>query len=92
MAAPSLVYERVPAAFLIDLMEDMDQTAVALCESISGARLAFVQSDEISVLMTDFATTQTEPCLTTTCRKSSHFPPPSPPERSISAAQLAGCV
>jgi tRNA(His) 5'-end guanylyltransferase len=44
-----------------DLMEDMDQTAVALCEGISGARLAFVQSDEISVLMTDFETLHTEP-------------------------------
>lgn len=43
-----------------DLMADMDATAAALCQSIMGACLAFVQSDEISVLLTDFATPQTE--------------------------------
>ena len=42
------------------LMEDMDATALTLCENIEGAQLAFVQSDEISVLLTDFATPQTE--------------------------------
>lgn len=46
--------------FDIDLMADMDATAVALCQEISGARLAYVQSDEISVLATDFESTQTE--------------------------------
>lgn len=44
----------------LDLMADMDAAAVALCENMEGARLAFVQSDEISVLLTDFATPQTE--------------------------------
>lgn len=44
----------------LDLMTDMDATALALCENIEGARLAFVQSDEISVLLTDFATPRTE--------------------------------
>jgi tRNA(His) 5'-end guanylyltransferase len=44
----------------LDLMADMDATAVALCERVEGARLAFVQSDEISLLLTDFATAQTE--------------------------------
>ena len=43
-----------------ELMEDMDAAALALCENITGAQLAFVQSDEISVLLTDFAATQTE--------------------------------
>lgn len=38
-----------------DLMETMDKTAIALCEGIQGAVLAFTQSDEISVLLTDFA-------------------------------------
>ncbi len=42
------------------LMEDMDTTALALCENIEGAQLAFVQSDEISVLLTDSKSTQTE--------------------------------
>jgi tRNA(His) guanylyltransferase len=44
----------------IDLMADMDQTAKALCEQIAGARLAYVQSDEISLLLNDFDTAQTE--------------------------------
>jgi tRNA(His) guanylyltransferase len=44
----------------LNLMADMDAAAKALCENIAGARLAFVQSDEISVLITDFATRQTE--------------------------------
>ncbi|MBC7807275.1 MAG: hypothetical protein H7145_14130 [Akkermansiaceae bacterium] len=43
-----------------DLMADMDAAALALCENIDGARLAFVQSDEISVLLTDFASQHTE--------------------------------
>ena len=44
----------------LGLMEDMDAAALALCENLEGARLAFVQSDEISVLLTDFTTMQTE--------------------------------
>jgi tRNA(His) 5'-end guanylyltransferase len=35
-------------------MEVMDNTAKFLCEKIGGAKLAYVQSDEISILMTDF--------------------------------------
>jgi tRNA(His) guanylyltransferase len=42
------------------LIEDMDETACYLCENIQGAKLAFVQSDEISILMTDFDTLQTD--------------------------------
>lgn len=37
-----------------DLMNDMDETAVELCKNIQGAKFAFVQSDEISILLTDF--------------------------------------
>jgi len=44
----------------VPLMEDMDRTAVALCQQIAGAQLAFVQSDEISILLTDFASSGTE--------------------------------
>lgn len=40
---------------------DMDATAVALCREVSGAVFAYVQSDEISVLVTDFASAGTEP-------------------------------
>lgn len=36
------------------LMRAMDDTAQFLCEEIQGARLAYIQSDEISVLLTDF--------------------------------------
>lgn len=42
------------------LMAAMDAAAMTLCDQIAGARLAFVQSDEISVLLTDFGTAQTE--------------------------------
>ena len=46
--------------FDTELMADMDAAALALCEMCDGARLAFVQSDEISVLLTDFEHPQTE--------------------------------
>ena len=36
------------------LIEDMDATACYLCKNIQGSKFAFVQSDEISILMTDF--------------------------------------
>lgn len=35
-------------------IEDMDETACFLCKKIQGAIFAFVQSDEISILLTDF--------------------------------------
>lgn len=49
----------LPRPFDEGLTDDMDTTAKALCEAIDGAQLAFVQSDEISVLFTDFATPET---------------------------------
>jgi len=36
------------------LMADMDATAVYLCENIQGAKVGYVQSDEISVITTNF--------------------------------------
>ena len=36
------------------LIEDIDLTAAYLCKNIMGAKFAFVQSDEISILLTDF--------------------------------------
>lgn len=39
---------------------DMDKTAEFLCRNIQGAQFAFVQSDEISILLTDFETIATE--------------------------------
>ena len=38
------------------LVNDMDETACYLCSNIQGAKFAFVQSDEISILLTDFDT------------------------------------
>lgn len=42
-------------------MADMDHVAEALCAEITGAVFAYTQSDEISLLIADFATAQTEP-------------------------------
>lgn len=36
------------------LIQDMNETAVYLCQNIQGAKLAYVQSDEISIIVTDF--------------------------------------
>jgi len=46
--------------FDIGLIEDMNATAEYLCEKIQGAEIGFVQSDEISILLTDFKTHQTD--------------------------------
>lgn len=37
-----------------DFVNMMNQSAVALCSEVQGAKIGFVQSDEISVVMTDF--------------------------------------
>lgn len=42
-----------------DLINAMDQTAIYLCSKIQGAKFAFVQSDEISILVTDYDTIET---------------------------------
>lgn len=42
------------------LIEDMDLTAAYLCQNIQGVKLAFVQSDEISLILTDFDTITTD--------------------------------
>ena len=36
------------------LMEDMDKTTEFLCQNIQGAKFGYVQSDEISILITDY--------------------------------------
>lgn len=41
------------------LMHDMNKTAIYLCNNIQGAKFAFVQSDEISIVLTDFDTLET---------------------------------
>ncbi|MEU4168904.1 tRNA(His) guanylyltransferase Thg1 family protein [Streptomyces sp. NPDC026665] len=47
--------------FDLQFMEDMDAVAEALCKEITGSVLAYTQSDEISVLVTDFGSEHTEP-------------------------------
>jgi len=42
------------------LMDDMDATAAFLCKNIMGAKFAYVQSDEISILITDFEEENTQ--------------------------------
>lgn len=42
-------------------MDDMDAAAEALCNEISGSVFAYTQSDEISILITDFGSLNTEP-------------------------------
>lgn len=42
-----------------NLADTMDDTAKFLCENVQGTQFAYVQSDEISLLLTDFATIST---------------------------------
>ena len=43
-----------------DLTWLMDSTTQYLCQKVQGCQLGYTQSDEISLLLTDFATEQTE--------------------------------
>lgn len=43
----------------LDLMDDMNNTTIELCSRIQGCQFGYVQSDEISLLITDFKNTQT---------------------------------
>lgn len=38
-----------------DLINAMNSAAIAMCSEMEGAKFAYVQSDEISILLTDFA-------------------------------------
>lgn len=53
------------------LMDTMDYAALALCKELQGARMAYVQSDEISVLLTDFDDIGTESWFDGNIQKSS---------------------
>lgn len=44
----------------IGVMEMMNQTTLHLCKNIQGAIFAYTQSDEISILLTDFADIKTD--------------------------------
>lgn len=54
--------KRIGAAkpYDVNLMSRMDLTAKFLCANIQGAKLGYVQSDEISILLTDFDGIQTQ--------------------------------
>lgn len=41
------------------LMSAMDQAALRVCEQVQGCQLAYIQSDEVSFLLTDFASINT---------------------------------
>lgn len=43
-----------------EFMHDMDETAISLCEHVTGCKFAYIQSDEISLLLTDFDTITTD--------------------------------
>ena len=43
-----------------DLIDDMDSAVVKILPEIQGAQFAYVQSDEISILLTDFANENTD--------------------------------
>lgn len=44
----------------LDFVRDMQQAAIYLCEEIQGVKCAYVQSDEISLLLTDYTTINTQ--------------------------------
>jgi tRNA(His) 5'-end guanylyltransferase len=44
-----------------DFVNMMNQSAIALCSEVQGAKIGYVQSDEISVIMTDFDDINTIP-------------------------------
>lgn len=46
--------------FDYNLMRLMDETAIELAKQVQGVKLCYVQSDEISLVLTDFDTDQTE--------------------------------
>ena len=42
------------------LMKSMQETAKYMCENIQGTKLAYVQSDEITIILTDYDTLETD--------------------------------
>lgn len=42
------------------LVDCMNDTAIALCEEVQGCKVAYVQSDEISLLLTNYETVDTQ--------------------------------
>lgn len=42
------------------LMSDMNETAIFLCQNVQGVKLAYVQSDEISLVLSDLGTEESQ--------------------------------
>ena len=47
--------------FDVDLINTMNETAKVLCQNIMGAKIAYVQSDEISLFLSDYDNIHTQP-------------------------------
>jgi tRNA(His) guanylyltransferase len=52
--------KRFKKPFDEDFINMMNETAKYVCENISGCKIAYVQSDEISLLITDYDTPETD--------------------------------
>ena len=55
-----LIKNKFEKPFDDTFIEMMNETAKYLCENIQGAKFAYTQSDEISILITDFETPMTD--------------------------------
>ena len=56
----NLIKNKFEKPFDKDFIDMMNQTAQYVCENVEGAKLAYVQSDEISLVITDFDTPTTD--------------------------------
>ena len=52
--------KRLTKPFDANLISDMDRVAQALCKEVQGCRLAYTQSDEITLVLTDFESANAE--------------------------------
>lgn len=55
-----LIKNKFEKPFDDEFIRMMNETAMYLCENIQGAKFAYTQSDEISILITDFDTPKTD--------------------------------
>ena len=53
-AFSKMIKKRFKLPFDDEFMQMMDETAAYVCENVQGAKLAYVQSDEISLVITSF--------------------------------------
>lgn len=51
----------------------MNETALYLCNNVQGCKFAYVQSDEISLILTDFETPETDSFLDIDQKKFYHY-------------------